>query len=208
MAKSAADTGPLPPPPNPAASARPPRRWRWRWPFIAGILVGLLAVPLVVVVLFALFGGTNAARRPAPPPANQPDLSILLSKSYLERSLANNTQFSNPVIELGRHPQGGAAITLTIGIDFPVLGTQDIQTRSQIIAENNRIVVITEQAGLGDNGRLQVPGNLVERAISELITNEIEKRIQSNPSISVDIVRVDATADSLRVDAALRQPGQ
>jgi hypothetical protein len=206
MAKSAADTGPLPP--KPAQSPNLPAPRRKRWPFIGGILVGLLALPLVVALLLLLFGGTNAARQPSPPPANQPDLSILLSKSYLERSLANNTQFSNPVIVLGRHPEGGAALTLTIGIDLPVIGLQDIQTRSQVIAENNQIVVITQQAGLGENGQLQVPGNLLERAIGELITNEIEKRIQSNPSIVVDIVRVDATADALRVDAALRQPGQ
>ncbi len=208
MAKSAADTGPLPPKPPQSPGLDAPRRWRWRWPFIAGIVVGLLGVPVVLVLGFALFGGTNAARRPAPAPANQPDLSILLSRGYLERALATNTQFRNPVIGLGRHPQGGAALTLTIGIDFPVIGIQDIQTQSQIIAENNQIVVITEQAGIGENGGVQVPGNLVERAISELITNEIEKRIQSNPSIIVDIVRVDATSDALQVDAALRQPGQ
>ncbi len=206
MAKSAADTGPLPPKSPQSPSVRSPRRKRW--PFIAGIVVGLLGVPLVLLLGFALFGGTNEARRPSPAPANQPDLSILLSRGYLERALATNTQFRNPIIELGRHPQGGAALTLTIGIDFPVIGIQDIQTKSQIIAENNQIVVITEQAGVGENGRIQVPGNLVERAISELITNEIEKRIQSNPSIIVDIVRVDATSAALQVDAALRQPGQ
>jgi hypothetical protein len=206
MAKSAADTGPLPPKPTQSPSVI--ARGRKRWPFIGGILVGLLGAPLLVLLLLLLFGGTNEARQPSPAPANQPDLSILLSKSYLERSLANNTQFSNPVIVLGRHPQGGAALTLTIGIDVPIIGVQDIQTRSQVIAKNNQVVVITEQAGLGENGQLQVPGSLLERAISELITNEIEKRIHSNPSIVIDIVRVDATSDALRVDAALRQPGQ
>lgn len=207
MSNSSSSTGPLPRQPIHPNGSAAPRQRRWL-PFVGGVVVGLFGIPVVAVVLLALLGGTNAARQPTDPPSNQPDLSILVSKSYMERSLANNPQFRNPVIILGNHPQGGAALTLTMGIRLPLVGVQDIQTRSQVLAQNNKLVVITQQAGLGDNGRVRIPGNLVERAISELMTDEIEKRLQSNPSIVVDIVRVAAKTDALQVDAALRQAGK
>jgi hypothetical protein len=173
--------------------------------FAAGLLAGLLALPILALLALALLGGGSDPRRSAAAPPTQPDLSVQLSRAYLERSLANNEQFHNPVIELGRHPLGGAALTLTVGLDFPLVGVRDVQTRSQVRAENNQLVVSTEQAGLGGSGQLPIPGGLIEGVISNLINNEIAKRLQSNPAIEVDIVHVDASAEALQVDAVIRQ---
>ncbi|HYF61562.1 MAG TPA: zinc ribbon domain-containing protein [Herpetosiphonaceae bacterium] len=181
------------------ATARLPGR-----AFAAGLLAGLLGLPLLALLVLALVGG-GAPRRSAAAPPGQPDLSVRLSRAYLERSLANNEQFHNPVIELGRHPLGGAALTLTVGLEFPLVGVRNVQTRSQVRAENNELIVATEQAGLGAEGQLPIPGGLVERVISDMINSEIAKRLQSNPSIEVDIVHVDASAEALQVDAAIRQ---
>lgn len=202
-------TGPLSAPtaalpvaaPAAATAARPRRPWR---PFIAGLLAGLLALPILALLALALAGGGTSRRSAAAPPG-QPDLSVQLSRAYLERSLANNEQFHNPLIELGRHPLGGAALTLTVGLEFPLVGVRNVQTRSQVRAENNQLVVSTEQAGLGGAGQLPIPGGLIERVISDLINSEIAKRLQSNPSIEVDIVQVDASAEALQVDALIRQ---
>lgn len=186
----------------PAAAAVLPRR-PWRT-FAAGLLAGLLALPILALLGLALVGGGEARRSAATPPG-QPDLSVRLSRAYLERSLANNEQFHAPVIELGRHPLGGAALTLTVGLDFPLVGVRNVQTRSQVRAENNELIVTTEQAGLGGEGQLPIPGGLIEGVISKLINDEIAKRLQSNPAIEVDIVQVDASAEALQVDALIRQ---
>jgi hypothetical protein len=173
--------------------------------FAAGLLAGLLALPILALLALALLDGGGGPRRSAAAPPTQPDLSVQLSRAYLERSLANNPQFHDPVIELGRHPRGGAALTLTVGLDFPLVGVRNVQTRSQVRAENNELIVSTEQAGLGGEGQLPIPGGLIEGVISNMINNEIAKRLQSNPAIAVDIVHVDASAEALQVDAVIRQ---
>jgi hypothetical protein len=199
----AAQTAALPAAALPAATPTRPRR-SWRM-FAAGLLVGLLMLPILALLALATLGGGGEPRRSAAAPATQPDLSVQLSRAYLERSLANNAQFHNPLIELGPHPLGGAALTLTVGLDFPLVGVRNVQTRSQVRAENNELVVSTEQAGLGGAGQLPIPGGLIEGVLSNLITSEIARRLQSNPAIEVDIVNVDASAEALQVDAVIRQ---
>lgn len=183
----------------------PASRQRRRWgPFVAGWLAGAISAPGLLWLALLLLGGTNSARQGTPAAPGAPDIQVRISPSYMERSLAGKEGFSNPRITLGAHPQGGASLILTVGIDVPVLGVQDVQARSQVTAVNGRLIVVTEQAGLGENGGLPLPGRLVEEKISELVNEEIDKRIKSNPTIEVEIIGVDATADALHVDARLK----
>ena len=199
---SAHEIGPLPSVAPTILRSR--RRFGGFW---AGLLVGGLAVPLLVFVLLLLGGRPNDARRALPMSPNQPDISVLLSRPYLEQALAQNATIRNPVVELGPHPQGGAAMTLTLSIELPLVGFRDVQARSHIMAENGDLVITTERLGLGESGWIGIPGNFVERKVSDVINGEIDKRIRSNPDINVEItfVGVNATSEALQVDALIEQ---
>lgn len=192
--QSGAATSPL--------AAAPARPWR---PFVFGWLAGALSAPALVWLALLLLTGTNSARQGTPSPPAAPDIQILVSPAYMERSLAAKPEFSNPRIALGAHPQAGAALTLTIGIDVPLLGVRDVQTRNQIVASEGRLVVVTEEAGLGEEGGLRLPGRLVEGLISGLVNEEIDKRLKSNPALEIEIVGVSAPGGLLQVDARLKQ---
>ncbi|HEY1015900.1 MAG TPA: hypothetical protein VGE07_24540 [Herpetosiphonaceae bacterium] len=185
-----------------AAPAAAPRPWRT---FVFGWLAGALSAPVLVWLALLLLTGTNAARQGTASPPEAPDIQVLVSPAYMERSLAAKQGFSNPRITLGPHPVGGAALTLTVGIDVPLLGVRDVQTRNQIVASEGRLVVVTEQAGLGEEGGLRLPGRLVEGLISGLVNEEIDKRLKSNPALEIDVVGVSAAAGRLQVDARLKQ---
>ena len=191
----------------PTRSVPTPKPRRSRLGFILGVLTGLILVPLIGWIVLQLLVGNNPNRRTAPPPANQPDVTVLISRSYMERAIAQNSDVQNPVIELASLPTNGAVMTLTMSFRLPLLGMKDVRTVSNITAADGKLVVDTQQAGLGEQGQIKIPGDTIERLISELITDEIDKRINSNPNLVIDIVRVTATAEKLQVDAALRQAG-
>lgn len=180
---------------------------RGTWMFWGGFVLGLLVLPVCAILGLRLFGGPNLERQSAPAPLTQPDISVAVSRKYLEQTIDGNPAFTHPVVELGAHPQGGAVLTLTVGYSFPIVGVQDVQTRSQITVSSGAIVVKTERAGLGEHGGLRLPGGLIERALSTIITTEINKRLDAQP-LTLDIINVRATSEALLVDAALRQPGE
>ena len=183
------------------------KKRRFGWQFYVGIVVGCLLAPLIGIVLVWIFGGTDPARRPAPPPPQQADITLQVSRDYLEQALDASVEFVNPVLQLGDHEQGGAALTLTVGFDFPIVGVQDVRTEAQLIAENGELVLITEEASLGQDNRLRVPGNLIENALSTIVNRELKQRLNSS-DLNIYIVNVRGDAEALHIDAIIPSAGE
>ncbi len=193
-------TGPLPQ----AKVVKPRRRWvkSW-WSFILGVLSTSLIVPLLGIIALWIFGGTNAPRTPSAVPDQRPDISVDIDHSYIEQAIATNPDFHNPLVILGNHPQGGVAMTVTLGYGLPLVGVQTIQARTQIAAIDGNLVVTTENVGLGENGRLSIPGSVVENMLSSTLNEEIDKRLRSNPQLAIDIINTTTSNQVLRVAAII-----
>lgn len=195
-----AATGPLPQ----AKVAKLRRRWvkSW-WSFMLGVLSTGLILPLVGIIALWIFGGTNEARTPSPVPDERPDISVDIDHSYIEQAIATNPDFRNPQVVLGNHPKGGVAMTVTLGYPLPLVGVQAIQARTQIAAIDGKLVVTTENVGLGENGRLSIPGSVIENMLSSTLNEEIDKRLRSNPQLEIAIINTSTSNQVLRVSAII-----
>ena len=86
---------------------------------------------------------------------------------------------------------------------MPLVGVQDIQARTQIAAIDGKLVVTTEHVGLGENGRLSIPGSIIENMLSSTLNQEIDKRLRSNPQLEIAIINTSTSNQVLRVAAII-----
>ena len=193
-------TGPLPQ----TTVSKPRRRLvkSW-WSFTLGVLSTGVILPLLAIIGLWIFGGTNPARTPSAVPDQRPDISVDVDHSYIEEAIATNPDFHNPLVVLGNHPQGGVAMTVTVGYGLPLVGVQTIQARTQIVAIDGNLVVTTESVGLGKNGGLGIPGSFIENMLSSTLNQEIDKRLRSNPQLEIAIINTSTSNQVLRVAAII-----
>lgn len=179
--------------------------------FGAGVLTGMVAVPLLIWLIL-LVGGPGSQLRPTPAPPGQPDISIGLSRSYLqrsaERSAARRTTgptLLNPVITLASHQQGGAAMTLRGLVDLPLVQAP-VVADFQIVALDGELVVATERVALGNDLTIAVPGQrLIKEWLDDMVNSEVQARIRSNPNMELVITDVSASEEQLIVKAILKE---
>lgn len=179
--------------------------------YAAGVVTGSIVLPLLFLVAL-LIGGARESLQPTPAPPGQPDITMALSRSYLQRSAersiasrANMLRLDDPVITLASHAQGGALMTVRGRLDLP-LADPHLVADFHLAPIDGQLRVATERVALGGRLNISIPGqSFIKNWLDELVNREVQARIRANPSVEVLVVDVSANPEELIVKAMLNE---